>query len=275
MKRWSVFLCEHHLVAPGEAPAPSHVEVKVDAFKLYLRETRGLTETTIHGHAGLLRTFLNFLRLDHDRNRLERLEPSQIESFLRQSARTNNRFSLQHTVATLRAFLRWQHAQGLLSRPLHLQIDTPRVYRKERLPRALPWTQVQALLQSINRSDIFGLRDFTLLYLAAAYGLRSCELVGLTLDDIDWRRRTLNLRQTKTRQTLPLPLSDEAASVLIEYLRKARPKCSHRHLFMRIRAPFIPLKPASVHDVLEHRIRGSGLDPAPSEVRDPNHRQSI
>ena len=66
--------------------------------------------------------------------------------------------------------------------------------------------------------------------------------------------------QTKTRQTLHLPLSDEAASVLIEYLRMARPECSHRHLFMRIRAPLIPLKPASVHDVLEHRIRCSGLE---------------
>ena len=254
------FLCERNLVAQGEAPAPSSVEVKVAAFKLYLRETRGLTETTIHGHAGLLRTFLRFLRFDRDPLRLQHLQPAQIEAFLRKSARTNNRFSLQHTIATIRAFLRWQHAQGLLSRPLHLQIDTPRVYRGERLPRALPWARVQAFLQSIDRSDDFGRRDFTLLYLAAAYGLRSCELVRLTLDDIDWRRRTLRIQQTKTRQTLTLPLSDEAASVLIEYLRKARPKCSHRHLFMRIRAPFIPLKPASVHDVLEHRILCSGLD---------------
>ena len=254
------FLCECHLVAEGEAPAPSHVEVRVAAFKLYLRETRGLTETTIHGHAGLLRTFLKFLRIDRDPGRLQHLQPAQIEEFLRQSARTNNRFSLQHTIATIRAFLRWQHAQGLLSRPLHLQIDTPRVYRGERLPRALPWAQVLAFLQSIDRSDAFGRRDFTILYLAAAYGLRSCELVRLSLDDIDWRRRTIRIQQTKTRQTLHLPLSDEAASVLIEYLRMARPECSHRHLFMRIRAPLIPLKPASVHDVLEHRIRCSGLE---------------
>lgn len=137
------FLCEHHLVAPGEAPTPRNVEVKVAASKLHLRETRGLTETTIHGHAGLLRTFLKFLRLDRDPYRLERLQSAQIEAFLRQSARTNNRFSLQHIVATLRAFLRWQHAQGFRPRPLHLEIDTPRVYRGERLPRALPWAQVQ------------------------------------------------------------------------------------------------------------------------------------
>jgi integrase len=41
------------------------------------------------------------------------------------------------------------------------------------------------LLRSIDRSDAHGLRDFTILYMAAAYGLRSSELVRLTLEDLD------------------------------------------------------------------------------------------
>ena len=45
-----------------------------------------------------------------------------IEVFLRQCARTNNPFSLQ----TVRAFLQWRHARGLLVEPLHQRIDTPR-----------------------------------------------------------------------------------------------------------------------------------------------------
>jgi integrase/recombinase XerD len=163
-------------------------------------------------------------------------------------------------VATLRAYLKERHAQGILSRPLHLQIDTPRVYRGERLPRALPWAQVCAFIQSIDRSDPMGRRDFTLLYMAAAYGLRSSELVHLTLDDIDWRGRTLCIIQNKTRQTIQLPLTDEAANVLIDYLRNARPKSSHRQLFLRMIAPQTPLKPTGVYDVLEHRIRCSKLD---------------
>ena len=166
---------------------------------------------------------------------------------------------MQHVVASVRAFLQRQYAQGIVSRTLHLQIDTPQVYRLERLPRALPWTQVQALLGSINRSERFGLRDFTLLYLAAAYGLRSGELVRLTLDDIDWRGRTLRVSQTKTKNAIRLPLTDEAASFLIDYLRRARPESSHRQLFLRMRAPDGALKPTAVHDVLEHRIGLSGL----------------
>lgn len=253
------FLSERHRVPEGDWPPPSPVEVEVGRFATYLRQTRGLAERTISEHSIQLRAFLRFLRFDGNATVLRQLEPRQVEAFLRRAARTNNRFSLQHIVGTLRAYLKERHAKGVMVQPLHLRIDTPRVYRGERLPRALPWLQVQALIQSIDRSDPFGRRDFALLYLAAAYGLRVGELVRLTLDDIDWRGRALRIMQTKTQQSLQLPLTDEAAGVLIEYLRKARPESSRRELFLRMRAPFLPLQPASVHDVLEHRIQCSGL----------------
>jgi integrase len=142
------------------------------------------------------------------------------------------------------------------------------VYRGERLPRALAWPQVQALLQSIDRSEPLGRRDFALLYLAAAYGLRSGELVRLTLDDIDWSKRTVRVLQTKTRQTLQLPLTDEAAHVLIGYLRQARPSSAHRQLFLRTKAPRGPLQPTAVRQVMAHRIQRSqlGLPPCGTNV---------
>lgn len=257
------FLTGQRLVPEGDVPPPCPVEVEIDRLGTYLRQTRGVAEATVSGHSGRLRTFLRHLRFNGKPAALQQLKPKQIHAFLRLSARTNNRFSMQHIVATLRAYLKERHAQGVLSQPLHLQIDTPRVYRGERLPRALPWAQVQVFLQSIDRSQPFGRRDFTLLYLAAAFGLRSGELVRLPLDDIDWRARTLRIQQTKTRQTLRLPLTDEAAHVLIDYLRNARPKSARRQLFLRVRAPFIPLQPASVHDVLQHRLRCSRLNLPP------------
>ncbi len=254
------FLTERYPLTEGDPPPVSAVEVGVDSFSTYLREIRGLAETTISQHRGRLRAFLLFLRFDGGKGNLRRLKSRHMEDFLRKSARTNNRFSMQHVVATIRAYLKERHAQGMLPRPLHRQIDTPRVYRGERLPRALPWKQVQTFIQSIDRSEPYARRDFTLLYLAAAYGLRSGELVRLTLDDIDWRGGILLVRQTKTRQTLQLPLTDEAVDVLIAYLRKARPKSRHRQLFLRTMAPFTPLQPGSVGHALERRLRCSRLN---------------
>ena len=252
------FLRERQLVSQGNGPSPSTVEVEVQRFAAYLRETRGVAEATISGHSERLRAFLRFLRFDGTTTALRQLKARRVLAFLRRSTRTRNRFSMQAVVGTVRAYLKERHAQGVLVARLHLQIDTSRVYRGERLPRALPWAQIQTLLQSIDRSEPFGRRDFTMLYLAAAYGLRTGELVHLTLDDVDWRNRVLHVRQTKTRQSLQLPLTDEAANVVIEYLRKARPESSRREWFLRRRAPLTPLTPSSVNRVLERRIRCSG-----------------
>jgi site-specific recombinase XerD len=240
------FLSARQLVSQGNWPLPSPVEMEVERFGAYLRETRGAAEKTIACRGGHLRAFLRFLRFDGKPVALRQLELRRVEAFMRELARTNNRSSMQQVVAAVRAYLKERHAQGVLSRPLHLQIDTPRVYRGERLPRALPWARIQALIQSIDRSEPIGRRDFTPLYLAAAYGLRSGELVRLTLDNIDWRNRALRVRHAKTRQSLQLPLTDEAANVLIEYLRKARPESWRRELSLRRRAPCIPLAPTSV-----------------------------
>ena len=254
------FFCERGIFAERETPPPSPTELQLDHFAKYLCDVRGLVPGTIAAHMSRLRCFLQFLNFDQNPGCLRQLQIDQIEAFLQSCARTNNRFSMQHVVATIRAFLQRQHALGVLPRTLHLQIDTPRVYRLERLPRAISWNQVEALLCSIDRSEPHGMRDFTLLYLGAAYGLRSGELVRLTLDDIDWRDRTLHVAERKNRRASQIPLTDEAANILISYLRKARPQSSQRQLFLRMRAPGGPLKPTAVHDILEHRIKLSALE---------------
>jgi site-specific recombinase XerD len=181
------FFCEQGIVAEGEPPPPSPTELELDHFAKYLCDVRGLLISTVPAHMSRLRCFLQFLKFDQNSGCLRRLQIGQVEAFLQRCARTNNRFSMQHVVATIRVFLQ-RHALGVLPRTLHLQVDTHWVYRL--VPRAIPWNQVEALLCSLDRSELHGMRDFTLLYLAAAYGLRSGELVRLTLDDIDWRGRT-------------------------------------------------------------------------------------
>lgn len=263
VRHLAAFFRERQMIPEGRRPQLSASERELAAHGAYLREVRGMAESTIEGHQIRLRFFLRFLRFDQDRSAIRRLKPNQIDAFLRKSAKTNNRFSLRHIVASLRGFLGHQHALGKLKQPLHHQIDTPRTYRLEQLPRSLPWGQVVALLRSIDRSEPAGLRDFTLLYLAARYGLRSGELVRLTLDDVDWRAGTLHVAQTKTRQSLRLPLTDEAGDILTRYLQSGRPGSPFRELFLRRRAPHGPLEHTAVHDILEYRIARSGLELPP------------
>jgi integrase/recombinase XerD len=170
-----------------------------------------------------------------------------------------SRASLQHTVAQLRSFLRWLGAQQRVPSGIHTQIDTPRVYRQERLPRALAWNTVSALLRSIARTTPLGRRDYAMLVLIATYGLRTSEVVALTLDDILWRRRALRIRRRKVEGALLLPLTDGVGAALLDYLQHGRPPQPTRLVFVRHRPPAGALKPTAVTEVFQARVRRSGL----------------
>ena len=201
-----------------------------------------------------------------DAYRLAALERQDLDAFLCAVSPRQSRASLQHLVGHLRAFLRSLAADGEIPTGLDTQIDTPRVYRGEKVPRALPWDTVRALLDSIDRGTPMGRRDYAIFVLMATYGLRACEVVTLTLDDVEWRAGRLRIPQRKTRGSLWLPLTDEVGTALLDYLRHGRhalnvrrqrvpfrggPPRSYRELFLRCRTPTGVLKPTAVTEAFQ------------------------
>ena len=228
-----------------EEPIPKvslPVDIELDQYAKYLNKVRGLSDSTINSHCRYVKEFLEHIGFCADTNVLVKLNSKDVDQFLVQCSQRLNRYSLQHVVAYVRSFLRFQYEQRTLSKPLHTMIDTPRVYRFEQLPRYLSWDTIQDLLHSIDCSTAYGIRDYTILFLVSYYGMRSCEIVELTFDDIDWRNGVIRIRQRKTSNSLMLPLTDRAAEVLIHYLKEGRPALSYRQLFLRVRAPNGPIK---------------------------------
>lgn len=218
------FLEETRGLAPPLPQPKTPTSSELDSFADYLRNVRGLQTTTIQSYTRYLHNFLEYICYDANTQALVTLTSKEIEGFLCICAKRLSRYSLQHVVGYLRAFLRFQYEQGTMQSRLHTMIDTPRTYRLEQLPRSLSWEMVKALLLSIDRMSAYGIRDYTMLFLIASYGLRTCEVVSLTLDDIDWRTGVIRIPQRKTGNQLILPLTDAAGDVLIEYLKKSRPQ---------------------------------------------------
>ena len=247
---------ETHLFAPSrQTPA----EQLLASYRKHLERVRGLAPATICHHAATVGEWLAHLGYDQEPARLHALERRALEEFLERIGGRVGRESLQHAVAHLRCFLRFLASGGLAPAGLDTQLDTPRVYRGERLPRALPWDLVRAFLQSIDRSTPMGRRDYAMFLLIASYGLRSCEVVALTLDDIEWRARRLCVTRPKVRSTLVLPLTDEVGAAILGYMRAGRPELPHREVFLRERAPAGTLKPTAVTEAFQGRVRRSGL----------------
>ena len=254
------FMAENHMLVVPLPAQETRAHTELAEFGSYLKKVRGLEDSTIRSHLIYLRRFLDAISFDTDRRALSSLATKQIDGFLSDCAKTANRYTLQHVVGYLRAFLRFEYSKGGIQRPLHRMIDTPRVYRLEKLPRSVHWETVNRLLASIDRTEPLGVRNYAMLLLIATYGLRSCEVVSLTFDHIDWRGGQIQVPPSKGGNLLVLPLTDSVANALIAYLKIARPKLPCREIFLRARAPHGKLKPTAVTEVFQRQVRLSGLD---------------
>jgi integrase/recombinase XerD len=154
--------------------------------------------------------------------------------------------------SSLRAFLRFLHTTGRLQTDLASGVMAPRFRASERPPRTLPWPDVRRILQVIRRSEPPGKRDFAMLLLLATYGLGAAEVLGLRLEDLDWRAGILRARRPKTKVRIELPLLPPVAKALTAYLRWERPPAKGTdHLFLSKSMPYAPITSGAIR----HRIR--------------------
>ena len=255
------YLEEEGQLGPSAPEPPDAITSWVERYAEYLGKVRGLGPKTIKEHSFSAVRFLESLSLGEHGLVPSRIGIGDIESFIVTSASGRCRATMQHVVAHLRGFLRFLEVSEQMPSGLCSQIDTPRVYRLEQLPRALSWDVVEAILRSIDRHQPAGLRDYAMFSLMAQYGLRCCEIVALNLEDVHWRSRRITVTQRKTGSSLVLPLTDLAGAALYKYLRGGRRACStHRKIFLSCRAPYLPIGPTAVAEAFRGCLLRSTLN---------------
>lgn len=228
----------------------------VENYQLHLIDMRGFALSTIGQHLTTVNHFLQ--QIEVIGSSLQELSTPFVESFVTSEGERVKRQYLQHIIAHLRSFLRYCYDHHHISKRIDI-IDTAIAYREELPPRALPWSQIQQLLRSIDRNSKAGLRDLTILHLMVYYGLRPSEIVTLSLHSIDWQTGLLHVYQCKTRSALVVPLMDHTLHLLKYYLHNGRPQSTHKELFLRARMPSGSLKHTAVCDIYQKRARESGL----------------
>ena len=258
VRQMESYLDERRLIPPIKR-RQSRVGTKLDEYAAYLLQVRGLARSTIGYHLHTSAEFFEHLEERGGLSHLSRLRSDDIETFIRRVGPRMTRDSLQHVVGHVRSLLRYLATRGEVPCDLDSQIDTPRVFRGDKLPRSLPWEVVCALLKSVDRSTPMGARDYAMLLMMTTYGLRASDIVGLKLDDIEWRSRRISFVQRKTTAPLVLPLTNDVGDSIAKYLRRGRPRVALREVFVRHRAPAGALKPTAVSEVFQSRSRQSGL----------------
>lgn len=244
---------------PASCPAPAGpVEELLSSFRRYLEHERGLVPAAARGYVDKVRPFV--ARFDGPVGlELSRVDVADVRGFVVEVCPQLGRRAAQLTVVALRALLRFLHLEGVLERSLAGAVPSVAGWRLSGLPKRLERGQVDALLESCDRSTVIGLRDVAILTVLSRLGLRAGEVAGLSLEDIDWRAGELVVRGKGARSER-LPLPHDVGEAIVGYLRDGRPATAQdRAVFVRVRAPHHRLSSGGVTFVVAAAARRAGV----------------
>ena len=224
-----------------------------------MRVERGLSPVTIATRKERMHLF--FASLPSRVRSLGDVTISQIDAYLEGEAQRGWRRSSLHALgSSLRCFFRYAAQQGWCVASLALGIDLPRRYVLGDVPRAPTIDEVNQLLEATaTGNDPVTIRDHAVLSLLIHYGLRRGEVERLTLDDMDWVAETIHVTRPKLRRPQCYPLSVPVGEAILRYVREVRPRCSHRAVFLTIKAPFRPLSGNSISAMVRMRLTEQGV----------------
>jgi integrase/recombinase XerD len=231
---------------------------QVPGFFEYLREERGLRASSIHHYQHYLRRFERYLDQVECPD-LGALALPVVTGFVTTTAQEFGSRAMVCLASTLRVFLRYAHREGVLHRDLSKLVEVPQHYRLADIPRSIGWDAVQKMLDQVERRTVVGRRDYAMLLLMVTYGLRAREIAALTLDDIDWKRDRLHVRERKADHTTAYPLAPFIGEAIIDYLKNGRPDVQSRVLFWRHLAPRAPLTNAAVSTTASNYLHKAGI----------------
>jgi site-specific recombinase XerD len=191
--------------------------------------------------------------------KLLRLSAGDVVRFVQRQAPCLHLKRAKLLTTALRSFLHYARYRGQVRCDLAAAVPTVASWSMPSIPRAIPAHAVRQLLASINRRTAIGCRDYAILLLLARLGLRGGEVVRLRLKDIDWNAGSITVRG-KGDQRSVLPLPADVGSAIATYLRRGRPRCSSRHVFLRTTAPIRQLRgPASIAYLVQHNLARAGI----------------
>jgi hypothetical protein len=118
---------------------------------------------------------------------------------------------------------------------------------------------LERMLNAIDSSTANGARDYAIMVLMMAYGLRGVSVAELLLDDIDWQHSRIRIRAQKGGKEVVLPLMDSVGDALIHYLRHRFDKTPFREVFLTVKAPVRPLNSLVVSRLVRGYMHKAGI----------------
>jgi integrase/recombinase XerD len=245
-----------------EPPKPKAIKKPyswiLDPYLRRLRDECELSETTIQRAQRHVESFLETLRQKVERNRFKGLSAESVESYIKQHLKISreNRGSM---TGSLRRFFRYCASRRYTRADFSGLLPPVRYYRHASLPKGMEDSVLQRVLNAIPKDSAIGARDYAIVVLMMAYGIRGISAAELLLDDIDWQHSRIRIWAKKGGKEVMLPLMPAVGETIIEYLRHRFAETSFREVFLTTKAPFQPLSSLAVSAIARRYMKKAGV----------------
>jgi len=221
----------------------------------------GYSDRVVRKHELNLNRFIRFAS-SHNANNLGEITVENIYDYFRMMSHLS-RSALSDIRRTLVRAFRFFHEKGLC--PNDLSEHVPKIVYCARAKFSKIWSEeeLRKILDSIDRANPYGKRDYAIIAIAANLGLRAVDIVSLTINAFDWKQNTLTIIQKKTGEPLTLPISEAMGKAVIDYWKNARPQTSAEELFVKLVYPYDRLADGSLYEIFNKRLPAAGI-PLPS-----------
>ncbi len=187
----------------------------LEQFASYLKTEKKVSTKTAESYIRDIRLFSAFLG-----RKPTKATEKEIRSFILhlQSSGYSNA-TTRRMLSSLHAYYLYLSAEGKRRGVPTKKIERPVLEHK--LPVILTTDEANRLLSAPSGDTPLAIRDRAMLELLYATGITVSELIGLDIENINLRRRTMFLRRHGQKRLVPF--GKPAASALSSYLKTARP----------------------------------------------------
>jgi len=187
----------------------------LEPFLRHLALERRVAPATVRAYRSDLRQWVRFLDELGFTGAPSDLEPRHVKAFLAELSPTTSAKTRARKLSAIRTWGRWWlRSEQATSNP-GAAVRTPKLSRP--LPRSLTPDEAAGLLDAPWDDGPLARRDAALIELAYGAGLRAAELVGLDVDDVDFRRGELRVRGKGGKERI-VPFGRKARAALEGYV---------------------------------------------------------
>lgn len=239
----------------------------------YLQTDCQFSEKTISRCRKQVSSFLEGMGRSAHRQRFKSLKAEALEGFVKELLRKST--DPDGLTGTLRRFFRYCASRRYTRADFSGLVPPIRRYRHSSLPKGLDDSVLGKMLKAIPRETPVGARDYAIIVLMMAYGIRGVSAAQLLLDDLDWQHSRIRIRAQKGGKEVTLPLMQSVGEAVIQYLQHRPGQTPSRNLFLRVKAPFRPLDSVTISMIVRRHLEQAGVKTPGSGSRALRHSWAI